>query len=236
MSATVDRLLGSIVERNNRRIDDQAAGWPNPRPVESLPWHHALASNYPTIRDEWDTFVGEGGRLPRIDDLLGEQIEVGGTWRAGLLCAGTTASELALRAFPETLALVQQIPRLQAALLSYLEPHTDLLPHHGPNSGVLRYHLGVDCPPGAALTVDGVEHPYCNGEGILFSDRSLHSASNPSDRPRITLFCELEADAVGSARLRNEAVQAVLRRDPRRWMMLAASNSWDRNLNRCGRT
>lgn len=232
MSSQRDHLLGSLVEWNNRRVDSYLATLPNPQPVDAIAWHRHLTARYQAIRHEWESFADAGGRLPRIDDVLGEPVDVGGTWRAGILCADKCPTELALRAFPATLAAVTAIPGLQAALLSYLEPHTELLEHRGPNAGVLRYHLGIDCPAGAKLRVADHEYPYRDGAGILFSDRALHAAWNRSDRPRVTLFCEIEADLSGSVGVANRLVQALLRRDPRRWMMVAAANSWHRNLNR----
>lgn len=232
MSARLaERALGGIVGWNNARIDAAESGLPNPRSLDGVAWHRSLQGQWPAIRREWDEFSAAGGRLPYIDDVLGEPVDVGGTWRAGLLCAGSRSTLLAERAFPRTLAAVQQIPGLQAAMLSWLAPGTVLHEHAGPNSGVLRYHLGVDCPAGAALQVAGVEHPYVDGEGILFSDRALHSAWNRGDRPRVTLFCEIETAHHGTVGLANRMLQGLLRRNRRRALTLAAANGWDENLN-----
>jgi beta-hydroxylase len=43
-----------------------------------------------------------------------------------------------------------------------------------------------------ALTLDGVEYPWLDGEELLFDQTYLHSAVNRTDTPRVILFCDVE--------------------------------------------
>lgn len=231
MPAAIARALGRLVTANNQRIAAVDPVRDNPRDLTSSPWHHRLAARTPELRAEWDRFVGEGGRLPAIEDVLGEHQGNEGPWRMGLLVHRGHTTELGRRRFPATLDALAAIPGLAAALWSVIEPGTELTPHRGPNAGVLRYHLGVDCPEGAALEIDGVVVPYREGEGILFDDTALHGAWNHGDRRRVTLFCEIERPLPPAARLRNRLVQRVVALDTRGRGLPDRADEWHWALN-----
>lgn len=213
----VDHLVGSLVAWNNatvrRHASDRFAA--NPRPVEDLAWHRALQRAYPEIRAEWDAFADGGGQLPNIEDLIDEHQGNDGPWRAGLLVRkGRPIGRPATR-FPATLAALAQIPGLWSALWSVFDPGSELPEHAGPDAGVMRYHLGIDCGHDAALSVGGAEHPYRDGEGILFDDTAPHSAWNRGPRPRVTLFCEILRPVDGPARFTNTAIHHLVALDAR---------------------
>ena len=95
---------------------------------------------------------------------------------------------------PTLCKLLSQIPNVQLAMFSILEPGGIITPHCGPSKGALRYHLGLQCPKDndAEIVVDGV--PYCwkDGEGVLFDDTYMHHVKNRSkDTTRIILFCDI---------------------------------------------
>lgn len=229
----VETTLGAIVGRNNRAVASHASDRfaRNPRDVDSLPWHRALVAAYPTIRAEWDAFAGAGQRLPRIEDLIDEHQGNEGDWRAGLLVSrGRPIGPLGDR-FPRTLAALAQVPGLWSALWSELDAGTELPAHEGPNAGMLRYHLGIDCGDGAALQVGDRITPYRDGEGILFDDTVTHAAWNRGERPRITLFCEILRPVDGPVRFSNLAVQRLLSLDARYRRAPARAGEWDRTLN-----
>lgn len=226
-----DRPLAALVAHNNDHVHRADPEHANPRPLEGVAWHRRLVAAHGTIRAEWDHFAA-AGHLPAIGDLLAEDQGNVGPWQAGLLVSGGRATELARDWFPETLAALGAVSGLRAALWSVLAPGTEIPEHCGPNGGVLRYHLGVVCPDGAALQVGDRITPYREGEGILFDDTEPHSAWNRSDRPRVTLFCELDRPVRGPARWENLAVQAIMGVDPRRRAVEARAEEWHATLNR----
>lgn len=222
------RLLGPLVAANNARVRLHAADReaPNPRPLDGVAWNRALEAAWEPVRAEWDRFVAGGGRLPRIDDLIDEDQGNEGTWRAGLLVSrGKPVAALADH-FPRTLATLAPVPGLWSALWSVLEPGAELPPHVGPNAGMLRYHLGVDCGADAALAVGDVTVAYRDGHGILFDDTDLHAAWNRGPRPRTTLFLEVLRPTPGPAGIANRAVQELLALDPRYRRAPARAAQW----------
>ena len=97
-------------------------------------------------------------------------------------------------------------------MFTVLPPGAKLSRHHDPVASSLRYHLGLLTPNSekCALTLDGVEYPWRDGEELLFDQTYLHSAVNRTEIIRVILFCDVEkiqlrgpvkrlADAVNNA-------------------------------------
>ncbi|WCO65906.1 aspartyl/asparaginyl beta-hydroxylase domain-containing protein [Iamia majanohamensis] len=231
-----EALLGRAVAANTRRMAARASDVdaPNPRPIDDVPWAAALASRHSTVRGEWDRFVADGGRLPRIGDLIAEDQGEEGSWRAGLLVSrGRPVPPLAT-VFPRTTAALGDVPGLWSALWSVLGPGTVLPAHRGPNGGVLRYHLGVACGDDAALRVGERTVAYRDGTGILFDDTAEHEAWNRGDADRVTLFLEVLRPAPLRIRATNRLVQEVLALDPRYRRAPQRAEEWHRALQPAG--
>ena len=225
------RALGALVAANNRRILEADAGLPNPRDLATCDWHASLAALQPTIRAEWDAFVAAEGRTPRIEVVLDEDQGNDGPWRFGLLATRTGTTRLGQRWFPRTLDAIGAVDGLRAAMFSVLEPGTSIGDHRGPNAGVLRYHLGIDCGMDAWLRIGDTLVPYRDGQGVLFDDTTAHAAWNHGPAPRVTLFCEvLRPLPRGLGRI-NAAVQAVLGAAPRYREAVDRADRWDEVLN-----
>ena len=67
-----------------------------------------------------------------------------------------------------------------------LAPGGSLRPHRGPG-GRLVAHLGIKIPPSSFLSVAGHQLEWHEGALTVFDDSALHSAENPSQRPRYIL-------------------------------------------------
>lgn len=230
MRASVATTLDRLVSANNRMVQGRDPVVENPRPLDGCGWHHELVRRHPEIAGEWQRFAERGGRLPRIEDVLGEGQGNVGAWRVGVLWSGGAALPYARRRFPATVAAVETIPGLRAALWSVIDAGTVLTEHRGPNAGVLRYHLGVDCPTGSTLRVGDVEIPYTDAHGILFDDTARHAAWNRSAAPRVTLFCEVDRPLGTPFGLVNSIVQHAIGGGRRR-AAVARSNEWFAALN-----
>lgn len=212
-----EQLLGRIVSANNARMAAKALDRdaPNPRDLGDVAWHRALVAAQPELRAEWDRFVADGPGLPRIEELIDEHQGNEGDWRAGLLVSrGRPVAALADH-FPRTQAALAEVPGIWSGLWSVLDPGAELPEHVGPNRGVLRYHLGIDCGEQAALRIGDEVHPYRDGEGILFDDTEPHAAWNRGPTRRVTLFLELLRPAPSATHLANRGVQRLLALDPR---------------------
>lgn len=227
---TAERLLGRLVVANNDRIHEAEHGLPPLRPTSDLAWDAEVVAAWKRIREEWDGFVSAGGRLPLIDEVIGEHQGNEGPWRAGLMLAKGRRCGVARR-FPVTMEVLRRIPGLRSALWSQLDSGTELPEHCGPNAGVLRYHLGVRCGTGAGIRIGDEVVAYTDGRSVLFDDTVAHAAWNRGSEPRVTLFCEIERPLPRSLRRRNLAVQAVLSLDPRYRLAPRRAATLDMQLN-----
>ncbi|HET9671153.1 MAG TPA: aspartyl/asparaginyl beta-hydroxylase domain-containing protein [Casimicrobiaceae bacterium] len=95
---------------------------------------------------------------------------------------------------PKTVALVQSIPAVNAAMFALLPPGSKLGAHRDPFAGSLRYHLGLVTPNAdtCRIVVDGEAYAWRDGEPVMFDETFIHTAENRSDVTRIILFCDIE--------------------------------------------
>ena len=95
---------------------------------------------------------------------------------------------------PKTVALVQSIPAVNAAMFALLPPGSKLGAHRDPFAGSLRYHLGLVTPNADTCrsVVDGEAYAWRDGEPVMFDETFIHTAENRSDVTRIILFCDIE--------------------------------------------
>lgn len=95
---------------------------------------------------------------------------------------------------PNTVALLEKIPEVKAAMFALLPPGAKLNPHRDPFAGSLRYHLGLVTPNSDAcrIFVDGEEYSWRDGEDVVFDETYVHWAENRTDQTRVILFCDVE--------------------------------------------
>jgi beta-hydroxylase len=95
---------------------------------------------------------------------------------------------------PQSVALVQSIPTVNAAMFALLPPGSVLGRHRDPFAGSLRYHLGLVTPNSDQCTiwVDGERYSWRDGEAVMFDETFIHWAENKSEVTRIILFCDIE--------------------------------------------
>jgi beta-hydroxylase len=95
---------------------------------------------------------------------------------------------------PETVAMLEKIPSVKAAMFALLPPGSKLNPHRDPFAGSLRYHLGLITPNSDAchIVVDGKDYSWRDGEDVIFDETCVHWAENTTDTTRVILFCDLE--------------------------------------------
>ncbi len=108
---------------------------------------------------------------------------------------------------PRTVALVNAIPTVKAAMFALLPPGSRLNPHRDPFAGSLRYHLGLVTPnsPDCRILVDGEELVWRDGEDFMFDETFVHWAENRTEHTRVILFCDIERP------LRTPLVRAINR-------------------------
>ncbi|NOT65307.1 MAG: lipid A hydroxylase LpxO [Methylotenera sp.] len=95
---------------------------------------------------------------------------------------------------PKTVAILNGIPSIKAAMFAELPPGAKLNPHRDPYGGSLRYHLGLVTPNDdqCYINVDGVPYSWRDGECVMFDETYIHEAYNKTNVDRIILFCDVE--------------------------------------------
>lgn len=162
---------------------------------KQFPELQALQDNWQMIRDE-ALALDEGGNIKAADGY--NDIGFNSFFRTGwkrfyLKWYGVDQPSAAARC-PKTVALLNQIPGIKAAMFASLPPGATLVKHRDPYAGSLRYHLGLITPndPGCYIEVDGQRYHWKDGEVVMFDETYIHHAANTTQQPRIILFADVE--------------------------------------------
>lgn len=94
---------------------------------------------------------------------------------------------------PNTVALLKNLPQVNAAMFALLPKGSRLVRHRDPYAGSLRYHLGLITPNSdqCRIFVDGVPYAWKDGEAVMFDETYIHYAENETEQDRIILFCDI---------------------------------------------
>ncbi|HET6436524.1 MAG TPA: aspartyl/asparaginyl beta-hydroxylase domain-containing protein [Anaeromyxobacter sp.] len=100
---------------------------------------------------------------------------------------------------PRTVAILESIPEVRAALFALLPAGGTLMEHRDPFAGSLRYHLGLATPNSDAcwISVDGLRYSWRDGQAVLFDETYVHHAANETNTDRVILFCDVERPLKG---------------------------------------
>ncbi|HEX6928760.1 MAG TPA: aspartyl/asparaginyl beta-hydroxylase domain-containing protein [Gammaproteobacteria bacterium] len=95
---------------------------------------------------------------------------------------------------PDTVAIIEGIPSVNAAMFSLLPPGAQLTRHADPMACSLRYHLGLATPnsDNCFINVDGVAYSWRDGTAFMFDETYPHFARNDSDQYRLILMCDID--------------------------------------------
>lgn len=177
--------------------------------LAAFPELELLRGNWQAIRDEARALYAAGHirASDGHDDVYGNSLFKKGWKRFYLKWYGDPLAS-ARRLCPTTVAMLDQLPTVHAAMFSLVGPHSRLGKHRDPLGASLRYHLGLVTPNSDAcrILVDGQPYGWRDGEGVLFDETYLHWVENDTDQTRIVLFCDVER--------------------PLRWRWATAINRW----------
>jgi beta-hydroxylase len=164
--------------------------------TKSVPGLDMIKESYPLIRDEAKVLLDTGvfQRPPSVDDPGFNTFEKGGYRTYRLKWYTKECTRTAVKMCPGTCSVLDSIPTIRSAMFTVLPPGGRIGRHHDPIASSLRYHLGLLTPNSdkCALTLDGVEYPWLDGEELLFDQTYLHSAVNYTEALRVILFCDVE--------------------------------------------
>lgn len=173
-----------------------------------FPELEVLRQNWETIRDEALSLQAEGHiKAAASYNDLGFNSFFRTGWKRFYLKWYDGYLPSARRQCPRTVALLEQVPTVTAAMFASLPPGGRLVRHRDPFGGSLRYHLGLATPnsPQCCIYVDGERYFWRDGEAVMFDETYIHYAENQTDSQRIILFCDVQRP------LTNGAVRALNR-------------------------
>ncbi|HXE77055.1 MAG TPA: aspartyl/asparaginyl beta-hydroxylase domain-containing protein [Rhodanobacter sp.] len=168
------------------------------RPIldrRGFPQLDLIQANWQTIRDEALALSDEGrirAAAKGNDASFASFFKQG--WKRFYLTWYGEPLPSALALCPKTVALVQSIPGIKAAMFATLAPNSRLNPHRDPFAGSLRYHLGLITPNSrdCAIFVDGEEHAWGDGKDVVFDETYVHWVENRTDQTRVIFFADVE--------------------------------------------
>jgi beta-hydroxylase len=168
-----------------------------------------LARQWEVFRDEARALYAAGHirQAEGRDDVYGNSLFKRGWKRFYVKWYGEPLAS-ARRLCPRSVAILESLPGVHAAMFSFVAPRSQLGKHRDPLAASLRYHLGLITPNSerCRILVDGVPYAWRDGEGVLFDESYVHWVENDTDEIRIVLFCDVER--------------------PLRWPMATAVNRW----------
>ncbi|HEX8739430.1 MAG TPA: aspartyl/asparaginyl beta-hydroxylase domain-containing protein [Casimicrobiaceae bacterium] len=160
-----------------------------------LPELGVLRENWQVIRDEAVALLDDGRiRAATGHNDLGFNSFFKNGWKRFYVKWYAEPLPSAQAACPKTVALVESLPSVHAAMFALLPPGGKLNRHRDPFAGSLRYHLGLVTPNSddCRIFVDGEPYSWRDGQDLLFDETYIHSAENKTDTTRIILFCDVE--------------------------------------------
>ncbi len=169
-----------------------AGGDPPYYEAADLEWPLVIEHGWTTIRDEFVAVFGDGRTLETFFDEA--MIDRHGAWKTHSLYVHGLRYHENLARFPRTDALLRRIPGLVSASFSWLDPPSEILPHHGDSNMIVRGHLGMIVPSGlpeCGLEVNGETRGWQAGRMLLFCDAYVHRAWNRGTAPRLVMIIDV---------------------------------------------
>ncbi|MFW8566916.1 aspartyl/asparaginyl beta-hydroxylase domain-containing protein [Orrella sp. 11846] len=164
-------------------------------PVSRFPGLEKLEENWEIIRDEALALADQDAiKAPDTHNDIGFNSFFKEGWTRFYLKWYDAKHPSALEMCPKTVALLNEIPNIKAAMFAQLPAGGKLNRHRDPYAGSLRYHLGLTTPNDdqCYIEVDGIQQPWYDGQAMVFDETYVHSAHNKTETNRIVLFCDVE--------------------------------------------
>ncbi len=164
-------------------------------PMSEFPEMKVLEDHWQEIREE-ALKLSEMQRIKAAEnhDDLGFNSFFKYGWKRFYLKWYDAQHPSALELCPKTVALLQSIPTVKAAMFAELPPGGKLNRHRDPYAGSVRFHMGLVTPNDDAcyIEVDGQRHSWRDGQAVVFDETYIHEAYNNTEHNRIILFCDVE--------------------------------------------
>ncbi len=161
----------------------------------NFPWIAGLESRWSEIRGELETILARREAIPPLADLSPDHRRIAppGKWKSFFLFGYGYRVEGNLLRCPVTASLVKDIPGLNSAFFSILDPGTHIPRHRGVTKAILTAHLGLVVPAQQdqcrMQLADQLLH-WEEGRTFVFDDTVHHEVWNDSDSLRAVLLIQ----------------------------------------------
>lgn len=160
-----------------------------------------LTNNYSTILKEFKKF-GEEKFHPWPCSEDAPEVIHDGKWLIRPLYVSGRFFKPAIRDYPKTVSLLEQLDHLDAAVFSLLPPNTHIYPHTGYNkTRVIRVHLGLVVPKRVRkevivpdedcwIRVVGETKTWEKGGVLILDDMLEHEVQNNTSEERVVMMLD----------------------------------------------
>jgi beta-hydroxylase len=160
-----------------------------------------LTENHPTIVKEFKK-LGNQKFHPWPSTKDAPEVIHDGKWLIRPVYTSGKFFNLAVRNYPETVSLLEQLDHLDSVVLSFLPPNTHIYPHTGYNkTRVIRVHLGLVVPKRVRkevivpdedcwIRVVGETKTWEKGGLLILDDTLEHEAQNNTSEDRVVMMLD----------------------------------------------
>ncbi|MGB5483097.1 aspartyl/asparaginyl beta-hydroxylase domain-containing protein [Parasphingorhabdus sp.] len=184
-----------------------------------FPWLDRFSENWQIMAEEAASILRHRDAVPPLNNISPDHARIAGdgNWRSFFLVGyGYEVPENCARA-PVTAELVRQIPDLNSAFFSILEPGAVIPRHRGVTRGLVTCHLGLiipDRPENCAIQVEDTTRFWEKGKWLIFDDSYYHEVHNRTDQRRVILLVQVKRPMRLLGQLANELALWGIRRSP----------------------
>jgi beta-hydroxylase len=162
--------------------------------VRDFAWTAVLRDNWQAIRHEAIAVALRQGAAPSLAAVSPDHRAIAEVdrWRSFFLWGYGYPIEENLARCPATARLVEQVPGLNSAFFSILEPGTHIPDHRGVTKGLITCHLGLIVPRDgdARMRVHDRVVRWAEGETLVFDDTYHHEVWNDTGGTRVVLLIQ----------------------------------------------
>jgi beta-hydroxylase len=205
-----------------------------------FPWVEKLEAHWRVIRRELDELLRYRDDLPNFQEISTHQsiLTDDDRWKTVFFYGYGRSQRGSLERCPETARLLQEIPGMTTAMFSILAPGKRIPPHHGPYTGVLRYHLALLVPEPAeacGIRVGADVRHWQEGRSLVFDDVFEHEVWNDTAGTRVVLFVDFKRPLEGPARFLNALLLTLIALSPFVRDAAARHRAWEERFERARR-
>lgn len=164
--------------------------------VRDFAWTSVLRENWRAIRDEAIAVALHGDAAPSLATISPDHRAIAqvNMWKSFFLWGYGYPIDDNLAECPCTAAAVAQVPGLNSAFFSILEPGTHIPAHRGVTKGLITCHLGLIVPRDGdvRMRVDDRTVRWAEGETLVFDDTYDHEVWNETGGTRVVLLIQFE--------------------------------------------